>query len=112
MVGVYYGVAPEKIEKASTALAAALTEMDGWLAESDWLAGDEPTLADAVAMPIHVRLDGLRRLGFDQPLPTRIERHGQRCRHLSGWAAVEWSPKQTDEFAGRFEAYRRTQQAV
>jgi glutathione S-transferase len=112
MGGVYYGVDPEKIDRAAAALETALAEMDGWLVEHDWLAGHEPSLADAVAMPIHVRLDGLRRLGFDRPLPSRIELHGQRCRQLAGWPAVEWSTEQTDEFVGRFEAFRRKQQAV
>jgi glutathione S-transferase len=86
--------------------------MDGWMVDSDWLAGDEPTLADAVSMPIHVRLEGLRRLGFTHPLPPRVEQHRQRCRRLAGWSAVEWSDEQTDEFVGRFETYRRKKHAV
>jgi glutathione S-transferase len=107
MIGVYYGTEQDRIGKASEKLHEALIGMDGWLAETDWLAGDEPTLAEAVAMPIHVRLDGLRRLGFTHALPPRIEQHRRRCADLRGWPAVAWSDEQTDEFVGRFEAFRR-----
>ncbi len=109
MVGVHYGTDPDRIARASAKLGEALAEMGGWTTESGWLAGPEPTLAEAVAMPIHVRLDGLRRLGLDAPIDPAWTAHGQRCRTLAGWAAVEWTAAQTDEFVGRFEAFRRKQ---
>jgi glutathione S-transferase len=111
MGGVYYGTDPHRIARASEKLTDALAEMGRWTDEGGWLAGDEPTLAEAVAIPIHVRMDGLRRLGFTAPLPAAIEAHAERCRTLTGWPAVEWSAEQTDEFVGRFEAYRRKQRA-
>lgn len=112
MVGVYYGHRAEHIARAAAALSAALDTMDGWLAESGWLAGTAPTLAEAVLVPLYVRLDGLRRLGFEHELPARVDEHRRECRALAGWAAVEWSPSQVDEFVGRFEAFRRRKAAV
>ena len=58
-------------------------------------------------MPIHVRMAGLQRLGFTGELTAEWHAHGERCRSLAGWPGVEWSPEQTDEFVGRFEAFRR-----
>jgi glutathione S-transferase len=107
MIGVYYGTDPDRIEGAALALGDSLTEMDAWLAETAWLAGDRPTLAEAVMIPLYVRLDGLRRLGFGSPLPARVDDHRRRCGELGGWPAVAWSDLQTDEFVGRFEAHRR-----
>lgn len=107
MIGIYYGVEPDGIAKASEALAEALTEMGGWTAETGWLAGASPSLAEAVAIPIHVRMTGLQRLGFTGALTDEWQAHAERCRTLAGWPGVEWSPEQTDEFVGRFEAFRR-----
>ena len=107
MVGVYYGTDPAKIERASTKLGEALTEMASWTSEAGWLAGPEPSLAEAVAAPIHVRLSGLQRLGMTASIDPAWTAHGQRCRALPGWPAVAWSPAQTDEFVARFEAFRR-----
>lgn len=107
MVGVYYGTEPDKVERASQRLGEALAEMGSWTEGTGWLAGGEPTLAEAVAMPIHVRLDGLSRLGFSAPIDPSWTAHGERCRSLRGWKAVEWSSAQTDEFVARFEAFRR-----
>ena len=107
MVGVYYGTDPAKIGRAANALAEATEEMDRWLASADWLAGDAPTLAEAVMIPFYVRLDGLRRLGFDHPPPARVEDHRRQCAELDGWRAVAWSDDQTDELVGRFSEYRR-----
>jgi len=107
MIGVYYGVDPDAIAQASDALTDALAEMGRWTAETGWLAGAAPSLAEAVAMPIHVRMAGLRRLGFTGTLTAEWLAHGERCRALDGWPSVEWSPEQTDEFVGRFEALRR-----
>jgi len=110
MVGIYYGVEPDDIAKASEALADALAEMGRWTAETGWLAGKAPSLAEAVAMPIHVRMAGLHRLGLTDKLTAQWRTHGERCRTLAGWPGVEWSPEQTDEFVGRFEAFRRKRQ--
>ena len=107
MIGIYYGVDPDAIAQASDALTDALAEMGRWTAETGWLAGAAPSLAEAVAMPIHVRMAGLQRLGFTGELTTEWRAHGDRCRTLPGWPGVEWSPTQTDEFVGRFEAFRR-----
>ena len=107
MIGVYYGTDPDRITRASDALADALAETGRWTADTGWLAGSEPTLAEAVAMPIHVRMDGLRRLGFTGELTADWQAHAERCRQLPGWAAVAWSPGRTDEFVARFEALRR-----
>jgi len=96
MIGVYYGVEPDKIARASEALTEALAEMGGWTADSGWLAGTEPSLAEAVAMPIHVRMAGLQRLGFTGELTSVWLDHAERCRELAGWSAVEWSNEQTD----------------
>jgi glutathione S-transferase len=112
MVGVYYGTDPDRIEGAALALHDALTEVDGWLAETTWLAGERPTLAEAVLVPLYVRLDGLRRLGFGHPLPRRVEDHRRRGQELDGWSAVAWSDEQTDELVGRFEAHRRRARTV
>ena len=107
MIGVYYGVEPDAIAQASEALTAALAEMGRWTTDSGWLAGAAPSLAEAVAMPIHVRMAGLQRLGFTGTLTAEWLAHGDRCRTLAGWPGVEWSGEQTDEFVGRFEAFRR-----
>lgn len=110
MIGVYYGTEPPRIERAGAALVAALATMGEWAAEAGWLAGAAPTIADAVAMPIHVRLRALQRLGLVAPIPEGWARYGERCRTLPGWAPVEWSTEQEDEFVGRIEAYRRINQ--
>ena len=111
MIGIYYGHDPERIAQSCAALSAALAEIAQWPHPSDWLVGSEPTLAEAVLMPLYVRLDGLRVLGFTDPLPPAIERHRQRCTELKGWTAVQWSPDESTEFVGRFTAYRRKQNA-
>ena len=111
MGSVYYGTDPTRSARASEKLGEALTEMGRWTDDGGWLAGDEPTLAEAVAMPIHVRMEGLQRLGFTAELSAGVRAHAERCRELTGWPNVEWSTEQTDEFVGRFEAYRRKQRA-
>ncbi|MEL7206682.1 MAG: glutathione S-transferase family protein [Actinomycetota bacterium] len=107
MVGVYYGTEPGRIDRAAAALASALDELDGWLTDRPWSGGEHPTLAEAVMVPLYVRLDGLRRLGFEQPLPVRVDEHRRRTAELDGWPAVAWSTDQTDELVGRFTEYRR-----
>lgn len=106
MIGVYYGTDPAKIQQAGLALADALDEMGRWTVDGGWLAGSEPTLADAVAVPIHVRLDGLRRLGFNAELTQAAIAYGEACRDLPAWQAVEWDGDKLDDFVGRFTAYR------
>ncbi len=107
MVGVYYGTEPDRIARAGEKLADALTQMGQWTEETGWLAGSDVSLAEAVAMPIHVRLAGLQQLGFTAEIPSSFAAHGQRCRSLAGWPGVQWSAEQCDEFVGRFSAYRR-----
>ncbi len=106
MGGVYHGTDPAEIRRAAEKLHAALADLNPWLQENAWLAGDVPTLAEAVYLPFYVRLDGLRRLGFTHPLPPFVELHRQRCKKLAGWSSVAWNAEQTSEFVGRFEAHR------
>ncbi|MCP4958973.1 MAG: glutathione S-transferase family protein [Actinomycetia bacterium] len=107
MVGVYYGTEPDRIARAGEKLADALAQMGKWTEETGWLAGPDVSLAEAVAMPIHVRMAGLERLGYSADISPSFAAHGERCRSLHGWAAVAWSAEQCDEFVGRFAAYRR-----
>ena len=109
MGGVSYGTDPDRIARAIEKLGEALSQLGEWADQDGWLGGSEPTLADAVAVPIHVRLEGLQRLGFTAPVDPRWLAHGDRCRAEPGWSAVVWSAEQTDEFVGRFEAFRRKQ---
>ena len=109
MVGVYYGTDPDRIAAASSALAGSLNRVAHWTDDTGWLAGPEPSLAEAVLIPVYVRLEGLQRLGFEHDLSPDALAHADRCRDLAGWSRVEWSHDQTDEFVGRFEAYRRKQ---
>lgn len=104
--GVYYGTDPERVAAAADALARGFDELDARLGAGPWLAGDQVTLAEAVLAPIYVRLDSLRPLGFDHPLPARVAEHRRRCEGLTGWPAVAWSPAQHDEFVGRFLKHR------
>jgi len=104
---VYYGTKPGVIEQGSRDLSLTLKKMEEWLEERPWLAANGPTLAESVAIPIYVRLNGLRRLGFGHEGPgPRVEAHMARCRELPGWKAVEWNEAQEDEFVGRFLKYR------
>lgn len=107
MIGVYYGVDDERIERASAALSGALEEMAAWFEADPWLAGPEPSLADAVFVPFLVREAALRSLGFVDPVPAAITEYGARVRAGGGWRAVEWTPDQTGELVGRFRARRR-----
>ncbi|MEO1058800.1 MAG: glutathione S-transferase family protein [Actinomycetota bacterium] len=82
MIGVYYGTAPDRVERAATALTSALAEMGSWAAESGWLGGPDVSLADAVAMPINVRLAGLQQLGLTTDIPTKWAAYAERCRSV------------------------------
>lgn len=112
MVGVYYGVDDERIAAASAVLSCALEDVSGWLDDGSWLAGDVPTLADAVFVPFLVREGALRSLGFVDPVPNAIVEYAGRVRAGRGWHAVEWSQEQTDELVGRFLARRRRVRAT
>jgi len=106
MIGVYYGTRPDRIARASDALVDALGAMGDWLDDGAWLAGGAPSLAEAAAVPVWVRLDGLVRLGFNGRVDDRVAAHVDRCRGLEGWTHVAWSDAQTDEFVWRFERHR------
>lgn len=111
MVGVYYGTEPEKIAEASDQFGAALEIIAGWLRETRWVAGDQPTIAEAIMVGMYTRLDGLFRLGLTAPLPEEIIRHRTQCESLEGWKTVVWSTEQTDEFVGRFTKFREIQKS-
>jgi glutathione S-transferase len=109
MIGVYYGTVPEKITEASAAFGKAMETVNSWLLVSPWLAGDQPTLAEAIMAGVYTRWSGLQRLGMTATLPQSVEKHREHMHSLSGWQAVEWSDEQTDEFVGRFLKYREIQ---
>jgi glutathione S-transferase len=109
MIGVYYGTDPEKIEMASAAFANALETVDSWLLTSPWLAGDQPTLAEAIMAGVYTRWSGLQRLGMTAVLPQSVEKHREQMHSLAGWQVVAWSDEQIDEFVGRFLKYREIQ---
>jgi glutathione S-transferase len=109
MIEIYYGTDPVKIHAASERLSLALGELvtvADLSDPADWLVGDRPTLAEALMVPLYVRLDGLRRLGFSHEVPGSISAHMQRCEELAGWKRVVWSPEQIDEFVWRFQTFR------
>lgn len=110
MVGVYYGTDPTRIAAAGDALGAALEQVAEWVADG-WCVGSQPSLCEALLVPLYVRLEGLRRLGFTAPVPAAVFDHIERCRDTTGWQAVEWSDAQIDEFVGRFEKYRAINRA-
>jgi glutathione S-transferase len=107
MGGVAYGVAPEKIERAAGRLADAFDEMADWLSETPWLAGSEATLAEAIAVPVYLRLPGLVALGFDRPLPAAVADHRERTLALPGGVAVAWTADQHAEYLARHRKARR-----
>jgi len=106
MIGVYYQVESQRIAAAAAALSDAFGEIAQWLEDGEWLAGEQLTLVEAVALPVYVRLEGLRRLGFRHQLPSNVEAHRDRCSQLVGWPAVAWTDDHVDEFVGRFEKFR------
>jgi glutathione S-transferase len=109
MIGVYYGTDPEKIAEASEQFGIALRTVAEWLQQSQWVAGDQPTLAEALMVGMYTRLAGLFRLGLTAELPSEVARHKTQCEGLEGWHCVAWSPEQTDEFVGRFSKFREIQ---
>lgn len=110
MIGVYYGTDEARIATAGEALGVALHHVAEWV-DDGWCVGSQPSLCEALLVPLYVRLDGLRRLGFTVPLPTAVHDHHERCRATTGWRAVEWTDEQVDEFVGRFEKYRAINRA-
>jgi glutathione S-transferase len=111
MIGVYYGTDSVKIAEASVAFANAMETVDSWLLTSPWLAGDQPTLTEAIMAGVYTRWSGLQRLGMTAVLSQSVERHREQMQSLAGWHVVAWSDEQTDEFVGRFLKYREIQNA-
>lgn len=109
MIGVYYGTDPALIQESSVAFMKAMETLDQWLQNSPWLAGDAPTLAEAIMAGAYTRLDGLRQLGLTGELPASVQQHLERCTQLAGWEKVEWSTEQTSDFVGRFLKFREIQ---
>ena len=109
MIGVYYGTDPALIQESSVAFMKAMETVDQWLQTSPWLAGNSPTLAEAIMAGVYTRLDGLRRLGLTGELPVAVQLHIERCTQLVGWEKVQWTTEQTSDFVGRFLKYREIQ---
>ena len=109
MIGVYYGTDAALIQESSAAFMKAMETVDQWLLASPWLAGDTPTLAEAIMAGVYTRLDGLRQLGLTGELPASVQQHLERCTQLVGWQKVEWSVDQTTDFVGRFLKFREIQ---
>lgn len=106
MVGVYYGTDPGAIAAASAGLARALDAVAARLGDRDWLVGDAPSIAEAAIVPVYVRLDGLRALGFAGEIPAAVRDHADRCLALPGGNGVAWTAEQQAEFVGRFTTFR------
>ena len=109
MIGVYYGTDAALIQESSVAFMKAMETVDQWLQASPWLAGNSPTLAEAIMAGVYTRLDGLRRLGLTGELPAAVQLHLERCTQLVGWEKVQWTTEQTNDFVGRFLKYREIQ---
>ena len=109
MIGVYYGTDTALIQESSLAFMKAMETLDQWLQNSPWLAGDAPTLAEAIMAGVYTRLDGLRELGLTGELPASVQQHLERCTQLVGWEKVQWSTEQTADFVGRFLKFREIQ---
>ena len=112
MIGVYYGTDPEAIASASDALADAFDAMAARLDGRDWLVGDAPSMAEAAIVPVYVRLDGLRALGFAGTVPAAVRDHAARCLDLPGGRAVSWTAEQQAEFVWRFTTFRERRNAA
>ena len=109
MIGVYYGTDVAVIQESSVAFMTAMVTVGQWLRDTPWLAGDSPTLAEAIMAGVYTRVDGLRQLGLTGELPVFVEQHLERCTQLVGWDAVRWTTEQTSDFVGRFLKYREIQ---
>jgi len=111
MIGVYYGTDAGLIQESSPAFMTAMETLDQWLQVAPWLAGEAPTLAEAIMVGVYTRLDGLGQLGLTGELPASVQQHLERCTHLVGWETVRWTTEQTSDFVGRFLKYREIQNA-
>ncbi len=111
MIGVYYGTDALLIHESSVAFMTAMETLDQWLQVAPWLAGEAPTLAEAIMVGVYTRIDGLRQLGLAGELPASVQQHLERCTQLVGWDAVRWTTEQTNEFVSRFLKYREIQNA-
>lgn len=109
MIGVYYGTDVALIQESSVVFMTAMDTVGQWLRDTPWLAGDSPTLAEAIMAGVYTRVDGLRQLGLTGELPVLVEQHLERCTQLVGWDAVRWTTEQTSDFVGRFLKYREIQ---
>ena len=109
MIGVYYGTDVALIQESSVVFMTAMETVGQWLRDTPWLAGDSPTLAEAIMAGVYTRVDGLRQLGLTGELPVLVEQHLERCTQLVGWDAVRWNTEQTSDFVGRFLKYREIQ---
>ncbi|MFT5202073.1 MAG: glutathione S-transferase [Candidatus Aldehydirespiratoraceae bacterium] len=101
MGGVAYGRDPEKIQRSSDFLNTAFSVMADWLEESEWLAGDAPSLTEAIVVSIYLRLEGLRSLGFNGTIPEIVDDHRARTLDLPGGRHVAWDDEQRAEYLGR-----------
>jgi glutathione S-transferase len=106
MVGVYYGTDARGIAVASAALAAAFGSVAEVLGDRAWLVGDAPSIAEAAIVPVYVRLEPLRALGFTGEVPATVLAHAERCLDLPGGRVVAWNDEQQAEFVRRFTTYR------
>jgi glutathione S-transferase len=111
MVGVYYGTDAGTIAAASAALAAALVGVADRLGRRAWLVGSAPSMAEAALVPVYVRLEGLRALGFTDPVPEAVIEHAERCLALPGGRVAAWSEAQQSEFVRRFTTFRERRAA-
>jgi glutathione S-transferase len=109
MIGVYYGTDARLIQESSVAFMTALETVGQWLQVAPWLAGEVPTLAEAIMAGVYTRIDGLRQLGLTGELPASVQQHLERCTQLVGWDTVQWTTEQTNEFVSRFLKYREIQ---
>lgn len=109
MIGVYYGSDLALIQESSDAFMTAVETVSQWLRDTPWLAGESPTLAEAIMAGVYTRVDGLRQLGLTGELPVLVEQHLERCTQLAGWDKVRWTTEQTSEFVDRFLKYREIQ---
>ncbi len=109
MIGVYYGTDAGLIGDSSAAFMTAMETLGEWLQVAPWLAGESPTLAEAIMAGVYTRVDGLRQLGLAGELPALVQQHLERCTQLTGWDKVRWTSEQTGEFVGRFLKYREMQ---
>jgi glutathione S-transferase len=112
MVGVYYGTDPDRIAAASAALATACVGIAEVLGDREWLAGDVPSMAEAALVPFHVRLEGLRALGFTDAVPATVLAHGERSLARPGGRAASWTDAQQEEFVRRFTTHRARRAAA